>query len=585
MCHSVVDNDGEFLLIEAANHIPNWLKPETAIHRVWVAPPLGLVHIIPSDLVPHLGTNHKQAIETALNTITSTPAKSVAAQKVQNCLQKRIDSSVASNVPQWTACTLPVKLAFLLKLHPEYVAKAVSSFYHRDPIALRSAQNFSRFDTTPKVNTMVRFSRCLYAQASSQHWKPPRAFGEPSLDEKLAKLVGPIAFDLGAKLSVGFEIFYRQEADKRNKIASKQAFSIFPWTKDEAWLSYVSKLRSIGYFRGLPETHLKFQELERKAKEKFLTLNPDKAAAVLPQGVNSEIDQLLRNFEAEDSKSSEVAKSSSSLESRLASLVAMFPDSSLFPSTSTQWMNISPEEVDRILQERQMETDTYLKATSSKSTDRAGNKTAANGIPSVGDQVMGDEEAMQMAPDIFDRMVKDVESFLSMKSDIDGVDLGSGRDPKQGKGSAPGTKTSSNSNSANFAETGELDGTSDDEGDDFYGSDSDEDHADLDDVDDWAKGDETLGDFDPSDMKSERSAMLQMMREMDEEILETELGKSFGQKSGDEDDTDVDTNLNLVKNFIESYASQHGVAGPVSTLLGQLSDWRKRQAEAEEEEE
>jgi hypothetical protein len=32
--NSIQDSDGEFLLIESALHIPNWLKPETAENRV-----------------------------------------------------------------------------------------------------------------------------------------------------------------------------------------------------------------------------------------------------------------------------------------------------------------------------------------------------------------------------------------------------------------------------------------------------------------------------------------------------------------------------------------------------------------------
>jgi len=32
--HSVVDNDGEFLLIEAALVLPRWLKPENSANRV-----------------------------------------------------------------------------------------------------------------------------------------------------------------------------------------------------------------------------------------------------------------------------------------------------------------------------------------------------------------------------------------------------------------------------------------------------------------------------------------------------------------------------------------------------------------------
>ncbi len=41
----VWDNDGEFLLIEAAYALPKWLKPETAANRVWLRN--GLLHIAP----------------------------------------------------------------------------------------------------------------------------------------------------------------------------------------------------------------------------------------------------------------------------------------------------------------------------------------------------------------------------------------------------------------------------------------------------------------------------------------------------------------------------------------------------------
>lgn len=32
----VIDNDGEFLLIEAANSLPNWANPETCENRVGI---------------------------------------------------------------------------------------------------------------------------------------------------------------------------------------------------------------------------------------------------------------------------------------------------------------------------------------------------------------------------------------------------------------------------------------------------------------------------------------------------------------------------------------------------------------------
>lgn len=42
------DNDGEFLLIEAAYGLPRWLKPETAQNRLWLH--AGAVHLVPLPL-------------------------------------------------------------------------------------------------------------------------------------------------------------------------------------------------------------------------------------------------------------------------------------------------------------------------------------------------------------------------------------------------------------------------------------------------------------------------------------------------------------------------------------------------------
>jgi hypothetical protein len=41
----VWDNDGQFLLIEAALALPRWLKPETAANRVWLR--RGRLHVLP----------------------------------------------------------------------------------------------------------------------------------------------------------------------------------------------------------------------------------------------------------------------------------------------------------------------------------------------------------------------------------------------------------------------------------------------------------------------------------------------------------------------------------------------------------
>ena len=553
--------------------LPTWLKPETAIHRVWLARS-GSFHVIPITLVPQLGSTHHTAIIKALETISLQHEKTRVAPTIAQSIQKRIDSAVASNVPHWTACTLPVNVAYLLKHHPEWVAKAVTSFYHRDPISIRAAQKFPRFGVGPKVNVMVRFTRCLYAQVSSQHWIPPRSYGTfTQAPTSPTNLVQNVAFEIGSRIACGFEIFYEQETARQNKMSAAQAMNTYPFAKDSDWLQYAAKLHSIGYFRALPETSLKYTELEKRAKQKFLAMHPQKAIAALPPSLIAEFDQLLGNF----------AESAQSSEHTTTERVAMFPDSALFPSSSTTWMNISPEEVDRILYERQQEQEQLFKTPKPSSSGVPTSSSSQGDVSGAGESrtpdesqcdedADEDEDAMRRAPDIFDRMVKDIEKFLVMKSGVDGVEIEEIDDgPTQRKATPLG-------------EGATVEAVDSDEEDGFYETDSDEERVDLEDLDE-EEGDEQLS-TDPNLLKAERTAMLELMQEMDAQLLDTELARSFekskrkdveGKEEDDDSQLDVDANLNLVKNFIESYAAQNGVAGPVSTLLGQLQDWNKRQ--------
>ncbi len=57
LCISIEDEDGQFLLIEAADCLPEWVTPETVLNRVWIFD--GHLHLIP----PH----HKSSDDGALS--------------------------------------------------------------------------------------------------------------------------------------------------------------------------------------------------------------------------------------------------------------------------------------------------------------------------------------------------------------------------------------------------------------------------------------------------------------------------------------------------------------------------------------
>ena len=129
----VWDNDGEFLLIEAAYALPRWLKPETAQHRVWLLG--GAVHLVPlparagDPLVPAAPT-----LRQALTAVRSGGVDTVAPPRLQAALQPRLGAypGRARELMHRATVALPEPVARLLVAEPQLVAAAVEAFHYRD---------------------------------------------------------------------------------------------------------------------------------------------------------------------------------------------------------------------------------------------------------------------------------------------------------------------------------------------------------------------------------------------------------------------------------------------------------------------
>lgn len=78
---SVTDTDGQFLLIEAADFIPDWIDPENCDNRLWIRK--GKLHIVSLD---EAGRNIHDCgikISAALEAIKNRPQDTVASRQVQ----------------------------------------------------------------------------------------------------------------------------------------------------------------------------------------------------------------------------------------------------------------------------------------------------------------------------------------------------------------------------------------------------------------------------------------------------------------------------------------------------------------------
>ena len=228
----IVDSDGEFLLIEAANALPRWLNPEIADNRVWIHG--DKLCIIPLSAAASSKTNSKTApisrsltIEESLKTITSTPGVLINSPLIEEEAFYRLrnyPSQVSASL-HYSPVTLPRKLAYILHSHPTSIAPAIEAFYLRDPVALKPLQTASKnliFSPEDLVTVSVRFTKVLFAQLRSQRFSAPLAWKsiitQTSDDEDSSpKDSKYLQSEMGMKLTSGFEMLISDEKNSDNR--------------------------------------------------------------------------------------------------------------------------------------------------------------------------------------------------------------------------------------------------------------------------------------------------------------------------------------------------------------------------------
>jgi hypothetical protein len=235
----VTDNDGQFLLIEAALEIPRWLKPANAAHRVFLSG--GALHIVP--LARDGGADGQITASEGVSLVccerVATQAPSDTSEAVMRRLRSAgLDPSAGTSI---SACGgggcdpavhrarlwLPRAALRILAEEPWLVAAAVEAYVSRDPIDMRVCKHMVAFPPATRQHGLVKFTRCLYAQLEGQPCRaPPLAFGPlpplPAPTTGAAEEAGKssasskvrLEAELGVKLACGFEILL--QSGRRN---------------------------------------------------------------------------------------------------------------------------------------------------------------------------------------------------------------------------------------------------------------------------------------------------------------------------------------------------------------------------------
>ncbi|XP_053547870.1 protein ecdysoneless homolog isoform X2 [Bombina bombina] len=318
----VEDNDGEFLLIEAADFIPKWLKPENSSNRVFFFH--GKLCIVPlSQNSRECDSAASLTVSQALELLSAHPDKFLSSQSVAKAVARRINGypdKIKDSLHR-AHCFIPAAVAAVLKARPKLISAAVQAFYLRDPVDLRACRTFHHFPPEMLVLTSVTFTKCLYAQLIQQRFHPDRRSGYalPPLSHPTYK-----AHELGMKLAHGFEILC-------SRCGRSPAETTGNTLQSPLWTGFLNNLKKNDFFKGEMEGSAQYSELLKVAQIYFQqsVIKPESPVISSPgEEVLSLLKTLPLNLEAMKKE-----------------------EADLPPDEDDSWLDISPDKLEQILQE------------------------------------------------------------------------------------------------------------------------------------------------------------------------------------------------------------------------------------------
>lgn len=436
---------------------------------------------------------------------------------------------------------VPVAVAALLRVNPQFVAPAVQAFCYRDPIDMKACRAMRYFPPENRVYTSVKFTKCLYAMLAHNNYQPDRRTGW--------QIPSPASADykshmLGVKLASGFEILAAQV---------KTTSGGDDVENDREWSKYLESLKSRNYFCDLLEGSQGYTILLAQAKEYYIEHRD--SMKITPK-IGREIVDKLAKLEI---NIDEFRKSAATLPA----------------SDSDDWLNVDVGELDAMLTKRYGIKNLL-------STDQNANSGQLTG----------------MLSDFLNK--KSEFDGVDLNSNVPSVDTSSIADKLKCHTNGQSTvkmevvEGSATSNSIDFNPDSfasivqnmldlvipEDNWESASDMSDDYESDGDDL---MDNIDELSRKPASKKGRKQK-TKKKKSTLSAYMEQMDQELAKTTVGKSFETKkkqpskavADDFDDVEdfqpVDIDANAVKNMLESFRMQGSSAGPTTNLINSIME-------------
>lgn len=343
---AVSDNDGDFLLIEAAMELPSWVDPSNSDNRAYIHQ--GRLHLIPLPKSPaeimHI-PNGKLSRSRAVDIVRSRIVQTQAPAAMEEAAFHRINGypGKAAEERHRARCTIPTKLAYVLLTQPQLIPHAVEVFYLRDPSNMKAASRMATFPPNDQVTTVVDMTKTTYAQLMSQQFYAPKSFTMPSRSNKRKF----DAAELGMKLACAFEMLYSDRRINIEMPTQDTTVDQYDFQNDNAWLEYKKRLERRGYFKGELDGSARYRELESIAKQQHLSNLQQGVKEVDEEVDTGNISTLTKNSTLQYGPQKEIdcvlQHYSESNVSRL------LQDAEFKQEDDDSWMNVNPQDLEDLL--------------------------------------------------------------------------------------------------------------------------------------------------------------------------------------------------------------------------------------------
>lgn len=510
----VWDTDGEFLLIEAAFHLPRWLNPENSTNRVFIRQ--NEVHIIPRKQFSSTPT-----LKDALKFLIEHREITGASDSVQSAIKGRISDypeRARRNVHR-VRVRVPVSVAQVLKQEPCLISLAVEAFYDRDIDTMKFAAKMEKF--LPKgreeelVLVSVKMSRAMYGQLIQQKFQAPKCYPMPPMPPRTDQSTYMEA-ELGMKIACGLEMMYQQRKKEGEE------------GKGSTWEAFRESLGKSGYFQGLLPGSKEYKRLMENAEEYYRRSTLHHRASEMLSAPVRRIDEILAlPYASDDFNAQEVP-----------------------PSDDDSWLYGGEEELNSVLQERQREMELYEEQ--QKRKQKGKEKVIDDDSSNLGD------------------IANSVKDFVRKVASYQGAEVPENRDLKDVEFDTERFMKELESVTRRRAGRG-GDSDSDHEEDSSMDMDFDEseDGSDIEEEPEHAEDKQEDFMHAYSEVLNEELRDTTLKKSFVRAKDETIEGVSKGEEDEmDEDFTPVDVDVNLVKSLLDSFSSQQGLPGPASNLLG-----------------